>query len=192
MIILEEQFRILMSITTIIDTIETLKGSGDYTKARRVAETALLEYTDDYRLYEEIADISLFEGKVEEAETMIAHAQSLNPESATGVYLSGYTAMAQNQFDRAIEHLTRANTLFPNNPEILRNLWWAYCMLWTYTKWVTILRRAHNLAPEDDMIAEDLAVWLISSWEVTEGAEILEKFGKNERIATMKDFGLLE
>lgn len=111
-----------MSITTIIENIETLKGSGNYKKAREVAEKALVEHADDYRLYEEIADIALFEGNIPEAKSMLAHAESLHDASATGVYLRGYAAIAENDFQKAIEYLTKANTLFPNNPEILRNL----------------------------------------------------------------------
>ncbi len=45
-----------------------------------------------------------------------------------------------------------------------------------------------NLAPNDDMIGEDLAVALISSGEIREGISILQKFQKEDRLQDMKNF----
>lgn len=43
-----------------IDQIETLKSQGKYREAKEVVDRLLLDYTDDYRLYEELCDIYLF------------------------------------------------------------------------------------------------------------------------------------
>jgi Flp pilus assembly protein TadD len=119
---------ITQNIDLILTEIETLKANQDYQKAKIVARSALVEHTDDYRLYEELADISLFEENLDEAETMIQTAEKLHPESGTGIYLRGYIAVARGDHDTAIKTLTRANELFPNNPEILRNLGWAFVL----------------------------------------------------------------
>ena len=70
-----------------IETIETLKHQNKYIQARDTALQALTKYTDDYRLYEELADIYLFENNLEKAEEVIGYARALHPESGTGVYL---------------------------------------------------------------------------------------------------------
>lgn len=180
-----------MPILTDIETIEKLKNEGKYAEARVLAEKSLIENTDDYRLYEELTDIALFEQNIEEAEKMISHARSLNPDSTTGVYLAGYTAVLKRDFSHAIELLWEANIRLPNNAEILRNLGWATFMDGHHDKGVMILRRAHNLFPEDSLIAEDLAVALIATKEVNAGIELLQKFWITERIETMKLFGLI-
>jgi Tfp pilus assembly protein PilF len=74
-------------IESIIENIEQLKQQNQYVKARMIALEALTKYTDDYRLYEELADIYLFENNLDKAEEVIRYARTLHPESATGIYL---------------------------------------------------------------------------------------------------------
>jgi hypothetical protein len=50
-----------MLIEKIIQEIEDAKQENDYSKAKDIALDALRSHTDDYRLYEELADIYLFE-----------------------------------------------------------------------------------------------------------------------------------
>lgn len=109
-------------IDDIIDTIETLKSQNKYQEARETALQALSKYTDDYRIYEELADIYLFEENLDKAEEVIGYARALHPDSGTGAYLEGYIATARGDFDRAVAILTEANKKFPNNAEIIRNL----------------------------------------------------------------------
>ncbi len=161
------------NIDLILTEIETLKANQEYQKAKIVARSALVKHTDDYRLYEELADISLFEENLDEAETMIEAAEKLHPESGTGIYLRGYIAVARGDHKTAIETLTKANTLFPNNPEILRNLGWAYVLSGSTPKGIAFLRRASHIAPEDTLITNDLAIALIASWEHQEGEKLL-------------------
>ncbi len=171
------------NIDLILTEIETLKANQEYQKAKIVARSALVKYTDDYRLYEELADISLFEENLDEAETMIEAAEKLHPESGTGIYLRGYIAVARGDHKTAIETLTKANTLFPNNPEILRNLGWAFVLsgstkegnilIDNTPKGIALLRRASHIAPEDALITNDLAIALIASWEHQEWEKLL-------------------
>jgi hypothetical protein len=51
----------LMNIQKIIEDIEVCKAENNYPKAKEIALEALKHHTDDYRLYEELADIYLFE-----------------------------------------------------------------------------------------------------------------------------------
>jgi hypothetical protein len=75
------------SIEQIIETIESLKQRNLYIDARETALQALSKHTDDYRLYEELADIYLFENNLEKAEEVISYARALHPASGTGIYL---------------------------------------------------------------------------------------------------------
>jgi tetratricopeptide (TPR) repeat protein len=115
-------------IENIIESIEDLKHQNRYQDARETALQALMRYTDDYRLYEELADIYLFENNLEKAEEVIRYARELHPDSGTGIYLEGYIAVAKGDFDYAIDVLSRANKILPNNPEIIRHLGWAFVM----------------------------------------------------------------
>jgi tetratricopeptide (TPR) repeat protein len=68
-------------VDAVIASIEILKQDNKYIEARDTALQALTKYTDDYRLYEELADIYLFENNLEKAEEVINYARTLHPES---------------------------------------------------------------------------------------------------------------
>lgn len=170
-----------------IDQIETLKAQGKYRESKEIVERLLLDYTDDYRLYEELCDIFLFLGDHVKAHDAITVARGLNPESATGMYLLGYLSVTQGNFVEGIQLLEQANRLFPNNPEILRNLGWAYTVTGMGDRGIFLLKRALNIAPEDPLIMEDLAVALISeNSSIDEAEDLLRRAGKEFRIAELK------
>lgn len=50
-----------------------------------------------------------------------------------------------------------------NNPEVLRNLGWAYTMIGDPYRGISILKRALNINPNDELITEDLAMALIGT-----------------------------
>ena len=166
-----------MNIQKIIEDIEMAKVENNYPMAKEIALTWLKNHTDDYRLYEELADIYIFEENLDKAEEVIGYARALHPESGTGAYLEWYIAAARWDFDRAITILSIANTKFPNNAEIIRNLGWSYVMRWEIARWLWFLRRAYALAPTDMMIINDLGVALMASGEEEEARELFEKSG---------------
>lgn len=173
-------------IDAVIASIETYKQENKYIEARDTALQALTKYTDDYRLYEELADIYLFENNLEKAEEVIWYARALHPESATGTYLEWYIAVARGDFDHAIEVLTRANTTMPNNAEVIRNLGWAYVMKGTVTRGIVLLKRAHALAPDEMMIANDLWVALMAAGLEDEARILFEKTGNSVALDAMR------
>lgn len=65
-------------------------------------------------------------------------------------------ALINNDFSQAISFLERSNIVSPNNPEVLRNLGWAYTMVGDIRKGIILLQRALIIAPEDELIMEDL------------------------------------
>ena len=81
----------------IIANIEELKGRNQYAKARQTALQALSKYTDDYRIYEELADIYIFEENLDKAEEVIGYARALHPDSgAAAIYPSRYAPVPES------------------------------------------------------------------------------------------------
>lgn len=167
-------------VKNLIQQVETLKSQKNFTKALELLEEALSKFNDDYRVYEEIADIYLYEWKITKAKKAIDFAMNINPESATGNYLKWFILLSNNKIIEAIEFLEKSNHLMPNNAEVLRNLGWAYSMTGETEKGIFILKRALNISPNDKLITEDLAMALIWKWKVKEGNMLLEKIGKEK------------
>ncbi len=102
----------------------------------------------------------------------------LNSLSATWNYLKWFILLSKDKIDESIKYLEKSNSIMWNNSEVLRNLWWAYTMAWNTDKWITILRRALVISPDDELITEDLAMALIGIWEISEGNGLLKKIWK--------------
>jgi len=169
-----------MEIKEIINKIEKLKNNKNFDEAIKLAQNTLITNQNDYRLYEELADIYLYLNKLTKANKAIDFALWINPESATWNYLKWFICLALNKPKKSIKYLEKSNSLMPNNSEVLRNLWWAYHMLWENMKWISILKRALNISPWDKLITEDLAMALISSWNIQEWNKLLNKIWKKE------------
>lgn len=168
------------AIKTLVQEVEKLKSQKDFTKALELLQEALSKFNDDYRIYEEIADIYLYEWKITKAKKAIDFAININPESATGNYLKWFILLSGNKIIEAIEYLEKSNHLMPNNAEVLRNLGWAYSMTGEPEKWIFILKRALNISPNDKLITEDLAMAMIGAGKVKEWNMLLEKIGKQK------------
>jgi len=167
-------------VKNIIDEIEDLKIQKKYNKAIESTQKALMKYDNDYRLYEELADIYLYLWQLEKALKAIEFSLKINSESATWFYLKWFILLSLNKLEDSIKYLKKSNLLMPNNSEVLRNLWWAYNMTWKQVKWLSILRRALNISPNDFLIKEDLAMALIWSWEISEWNKMLESIWKEK------------
>lgn len=169
------------AIKKIIQDIEKMKSERNYDWAINLVQNSLKKYNEDYRLYEELADIYLFLGKLEKALKAINFAIELNKDSATWNYLKWFISLAKNNPQEALIYLEKSNSVMPNNSEVLRNLWWAYNMIWETNRWIIILKRALNISPNDPLITEDLAMALIWVWDLKEWNSLLEKIWANKQ-----------
>lgn len=158
---------------TIIE-IEKLKKEKKLNEALELCNKTVIK-NEDYRIYEEIADIYIVSQNLKAGLKAINYAMKLNPNSATWAYIKGFILLCLNKFSEAISFLEQSNKTIWNNSEVLRNLWYAYSMNWEYDRWIMILKRALSLSPEDDMIMKDLTVALIESWNEEEIKKILWK-----------------
>jgi len=168
------------TIKKIILEVEEMKTKNLYKEAEKILEKAIIIYSNDYRLYEEIADINLYTWEFKKAEKAINYALELNPESATWNYLKGFLLLSNDKIKESIEYLEKSNKNLWNNSEVLRNLGWAYTMTWDNEKWIAILKRALIIAPWDKLISEDLAMALIWVWELEKWNMILKKVWKSK------------
>ena len=164
-----------------IEKIENLKRSKLYKEARELIEKCLSKYSDDYRLYEELADVYLYEWDIFRAQQAAKYGQELSPKSATGLYLLGYILLVEEKYSESVKFLQQANKYNPNNPEVLRNLGWAYVMLGEVEKGIIFLERALHLSPRDDLIIEDLGRALIIKGDILGGKEYLKRISNNKK-----------
>lgn len=77
-------------IRNIILKVEALKADRKFEEAIGMLQKALFKYSDDYRLYEEMADIYVYMGKSKKAYSALDFSLTLNEKSATGNYLKGF------------------------------------------------------------------------------------------------------
>ncbi len=166
-------------VKDLIVKIENLKQNKNFKEALEILKDATMKYCEDYRIYEEIADIYLYEWKLVQAAKAVNFALSLNKDSATWNYLKGFILLSNEKSSEAIKYLEKSNNLMWNNAEVLRNLWWAYAMVWEQEKGISILKRALNISPWDELITEDLAMALIWSGNVKDWNTLLLKIWKN-------------
>jgi len=166
------------AIKQIIIEVERLKENNEYPKAISVLEKSIIKYSDDYRLFEELADIYIYQQDSEKSLNAVNFALELNPESATGNYLKGFLLLTQEKINEAVFHLEQSNKLMGNNPEVLRNLGFSYSLMGEYEKGISILKRALHLNPNDELITEDLAMALIGNGEVLEWNVLLRQIEK--------------
>lgn len=167
-------------IRTVIIEIEKLKIDKKFKEAIDLLEGSIGKYADDYRLYEELADIYLYMWDTTKAMKAVNFALNLNTESATGNYLKWFLLLSQDKVLEALKYLEVSNTIMGNNAEVLRNLGWAYTMLGQSEKGIIILKRALNISPEDELITEDLAMALIGAGDIAQGNVLLKKIGKTK------------
>ena len=166
------------TIKDLIIKVESLKSNQNFNEATKLLEKNIVKYNSDYRLYEELADIYLYKWELKKWLKSIDFALSLNNESATWNYLKWFILLSQDKIIESINYLEKSNKTLWNNSEVLRNLWWAYNLSWNKDKGIIILKRALNIAPEDELISEDLAMALIWNWNIEEWNNILQKIWK--------------
>ncbi len=162
----------------IIIEVENLKSNNEYEKAIALLEDSIIKYSDDYRLFEELSDIYIYKQDSTKSLNAVNFALELNPESATGNYLKGFLLLTQEKITDAIYHLGESNKLMGNNPEVLRNLGFAYSLQGEHEKGISILKRALHLNPNDELITEDLAMALIWNGDVLEWNVLLRQIEK--------------
>jgi tetratricopeptide (TPR) repeat protein len=169
-------------VREIILQVEDLKQDKKFEDAISLIQNNLGSYSEDYRLYEELSDIFLYKGYLDKALKAVNFSLELCPESATGNYLKGFILLSKDRIAEAIRYLEISNKFIGNNSEVLRNLGWAYTLSWETERGISILKRALNISPWDELITEDLWMALIGAGEINEWNSLLKKIWKKSKL----------
>lgn len=141
-----------------LENAERLKLAGKHREALAILEELLLEDPENVSALEEIADNELSLGEFARSETAATQAIALDKESYTGEYILGFLRSRSEQWAQSVAHLRRANSLKPNNPEILRCLGWSLFNSGERAQGIVTLERALNLDSDSPLTLCDLGV----------------------------------
>lgn len=141
-----------------LEQAEALKMEGSHADALALLEELLVDDPENVAALEEVADNELSLEHFDRAQVAAAQAVALDTESYTGEYILGFLRSHEEQWAPALVHLKRANTLKPNNPEILRCLGWALFNAGERAQGVVTLERSLNLESDNPLTLCDLGV----------------------------------
>lgn len=141
-----------------LESAERLKLACKHREAIVLLEELLLEDPENVSALEEIADNELSLGEYARSETAAQQALALDTESYTGEYILGFLRSRSEQWSQSVTHLRRANSLKPNNPEILRCLGWSLFNSGERAQGIVTLERALNLDSDSPLTLCDLGV----------------------------------
>jgi Flp pilus assembly protein TadD len=109
-----------------------------------------------------LAAIEMEQGKLAEAEKHLATAVAQNPDDAYNLSMLGYLKFRQEKYDEALDVLSRAAKLDPQNPEIQNYLGVTLGHKGLRVQAETALRKAVQLAPNYAAAHNNLAVIYIN------------------------------
>ena len=141
-----------------LEEAEQLKLMGRNKEALSILERLLIEDPENVSALEEVADNELHMEHYDRAEVAAIRALALDRNSYTALYILGFIHSVQEEWDKAIERLQKANALKPNNAEILRCLGWALFSSNQKAQGLVTLERALNLDNENPLTLCDLGV----------------------------------
>ncbi len=114
-----------------------------------------------------------------------------------GLYFAaGTQSLVERQYTEALQNLTKANELAPNNPEILNNLGMAYFFKGETNLAVKTLRRAMKLDEDNSDTKNNLASIYYKQGDVTTAEklykEVLRNLTYDKQARTLYNMGILE
>jgi Tfp pilus assembly protein PilF len=154
---------------------EDLKYEGKHQQAIELAEKILFEDPTNVPALEEVADNYLSIDQYEKAEKAAKQALKIDAQSYTAYYILGFISSQQQNWEESVRYLSKANTIHPNNPEILRCLGWAIYNNTQKIKGLVTLERALNLDPENSLILCDLGVCYMQSKDFDKALSLFYK-----------------
>lgn len=141
-----------------LEAAEQLKLAGAYEQALIILEALLVEDPENVSALEEVADNELSLEHLSRAEAAAEQAIALDAESYTGHYILGFLRSQEEEWEKALVHMQKANKLKPNNAEILRCLGWALFNGGQRAQGIVTLERSLNLDDESPLALCDLGV----------------------------------
>lgn len=158
-----------------LEHAEHLKFEGRHTEAIEILEDLLMEDPECSAVLEEIADNELSLNHEDRAERAAEQAVALDDASYTGFYILGFLRSKGERWEEAVHHLQRANTLRPNNPEILRCLGWALFCGGQRSQGIVTLERSLNLDTGSALTLCDLGVAYLQMHDFAKSASLFRR-----------------
>jgi tetratricopeptide (TPR) repeat protein len=162
-------------LLSLVRESEAEKLKGNHKKAIEIAEQVLVKSPDFVPALEEIADNYLALEELRSAKKAAHFILELTKDSYTAYYILGFISAREKKFEEGSLYLETANTLYPNHPEILRNLGWCYFMNGQEMKGVIILERALNLQPENTGTLCDLGICYLNQGNKEKALDLFYK-----------------
>lgn len=158
-----------------LEEAEHLKLTGRYEDALIILEELLMEDPENIPALEEVADNELNLDHYKRAETAAKRAITLDSDSYTGHYIVGFLRSVAEDWENGISHLKTANTLRPNNAEILRCLGWALFNSGQRAQGIVTLERALNLDAENALTLCDLGVAYLQTRNIPKAKSLFDR-----------------
>jgi len=133
-------------------------SAGDYDKAEADYRQILKGDPNNALALANLAAIEMQENKLADAETHITAALAQNPDDAYNLSTVGFLKFRQQKFDEALDALSRAAKLDPENPQIQNYLGVTLSHKGLRVPAETALRKAIELAPNYGAAHNNLAV----------------------------------
>ena len=124
---------------------------------------------------EEIADNELSLERYNRAVIAAKQAVALDSKSYMGHYILGVVASLNEDWNKSYNELQIANSIRPNNPEILRCLGWVLYNSEKRVQGVVTLERSLNLDPENTLTLSDLGLCYFQMRNFTKSKTLFER-----------------
>lgn len=152
----------LSELRSIWDEARSSIDDGNFDKAIEIYKYVLVRYSDHTGAVEHanayLGDMFLTMQKLDLAEAHIRKAIDLGPENPGWRYILGFVYSRQRQWSKAIPEFEIAVAADPGHAEYLRGLGWVLYESGEAARGITMLKKAHRLAPDNASILTDLAV----------------------------------
>lgn len=158
-----------------LEEAEQLKLMGQNCDALIILEQLLIEDPENTSALEEVADNELSLEHFDRAHAAAARAIALDDESYTGHYILGFLRSVEQKWEEGIVHLKKANTIRPNNAEILRCLGWALFNSGQRAQGIVTLERALNLDDENPLTLCDLGVSYLQTRNIVKAKSLFDR-----------------
>ncbi|MFU2023675.1 tetratricopeptide repeat protein, partial [Bordetella avium] len=172
----------------VLTKAQILRDAGQVDKAAALLAKADKDLPDTVEIKYELAMLSERQGKVAQLEKLLRQVIALDPEHAHAYNALGYTLADRNQrLPEALDLITQALELSPNDPFILDSMGWVKFRMGDLPAAAEYLQRAYALRPEPD-IAAHLAEVLYAQGKRSQAEDMLRELHKrNPKNGTVLD-----
>lgn len=137
--------------------VSLLLHAENYKRALAVISQGVSRFKEDDRLLFQRAVIHDKLGQWNQAKQDLHTLIQMNPESERAYNYLGYTMLERGEnIDEAIDHISKAMALKPNDGHIIDSLGWGYFKKGDYEKALGLLLKAYQYQPEEPAILEHL------------------------------------